>query len=77
MQRPGLPSAVGLPSAAQTEPPWFEKGPSRLSSVATRWFARGTTAFALRYLRDDPRYDASLDAAAVIALGNVNFTAAP
>jgi predicted dienelactone hydrolase len=38
---------------------------------------RVATAFALRYLRDDPRYDAALDAAAVTALGNVNFTAAP
>ena len=46
MQSPGLPAAVGLPSAAQAEPPWLENGPSRLSSVATSWFASGTTAFA-------------------------------
>ena len=46
MQSPGLPAAVGLPSAAHTEPPWLENGPSRLSLVATNWFASGTTALA-------------------------------
>src|SRR3989304_5073472 len=30
--------------AAHTEPPWLEKGPSTLSSVATSWLARGVTA---------------------------------
>jgi hypothetical protein len=35
------------------------------------------TAFALRYLRDDPRYDAFLDPASIAALGNVEFWAAP
>lgn len=34
-------------------------------------------AFALRYLRDDPRYDALLDPNAVNALGNVQYWATP
>jgi predicted dienelactone hydrolase len=38
---------------------------------------RVATAFALRYLRDDARYDAFLDVAGVSALGNVQFWAAP
>jgi predicted dienelactone hydrolase len=38
---------------------------------------RVATAFALRYLRDDPRYDAALVIPVIEALGNVAFSAAP